>query len=211
MERFKIAKPSRGICVLAIALAIVSLSAGWTMANGVFELPKQVLSGGASDATAAGGVRMRATLGQPMIGLSSQGLNDLCAGFWCGMATEFRIYLPFVLKNSLTEELVLAIRSAYLNETFLSARVSGSVRDYLKGREKADSHDNPIQKLTPREREVMQLIAEGHSNKEIAEMLNISPKTVDKHRSSMMSKIGVHDVASVVRLAIKYKLIFIDE
>ncbi len=99
MKKPKTTRPSRGIYVLALALAIASLGTGLALANGTVELPRQVLSGGISDASAAGEVSLHATLGQPMIGPSSQGLYHLCAGFWCGTAIEYTIYLPLTLRN----------------------------------------------------------------------------------------------------------------
>ena len=99
MKKPKTAKLSRAIYRLALALVIASLGNGLALANGTV-LPRQVLSGGASDATAAGGVSVRATLGQPMVGPSGQGLNQLCAGFWCGTVIEYKIYLPLTLRNA---------------------------------------------------------------------------------------------------------------
>ena len=88
-----------GLLRLALAMAIVLLGVELALANGVVELPRHVLSGGASDASASGGVSVHATLGQPMIGPSGQGSYDLCAGFWCGTAIEYTIYLPLTLRN----------------------------------------------------------------------------------------------------------------
>ena len=68
-----------------------------------------------------------------------------------------------------------------------------------------------FQRLTPREREVLQLIAEGHTNAAIAGLLSVSVKTVEKHRANLMSKLNVHDVASLTRLAIKHGLVFLEE
>jgi hypothetical protein len=98
MKKLKTAQPPRGIYVLALTLAIASLGTGLALADGAV-LPRQVLSGGASDATTAGGVSVRATLGQPMVGPSGQGSYKLCTGFWCGLSVEHQIYLPLVLKT----------------------------------------------------------------------------------------------------------------
>jgi hypothetical protein len=98
MKKLKTAKP-KTIHVLALALAIASLGAGLALANGTVELPRQVLSGGASGATAAGGVSLRATLGQPVVGVVSDGDVTLGQGFWHGGAAGYRIYLPLVVKN----------------------------------------------------------------------------------------------------------------
>jgi PAS domain S-box-containing protein len=70
---------------------------------------------------------------------------------------------------------------------------------------------DPLEQLTARERQALQLIAEGHTNNQIAELMGISSKTVEKHRASLMSKLDVHDTAGLVRAAIKYRLIFIDD
>lgn len=93
-------KKSKGIYALLLALAIASLGIKLTLANGGVELSRQVLSGGATDASAAGDVSLRATLGQPLIGLSGNGAQQLCAGFWCGTAIEYTLYLPIILRNA---------------------------------------------------------------------------------------------------------------
>jgi hypothetical protein len=99
MGKLKAVKPSKGIYVLALALAIASLGTGLALANGAAERSRQVLSGGASDATAAGGVSLQATLGQPMVGPSGQGSYKLCTGFWCGLAEEHDVYLPLIMRS----------------------------------------------------------------------------------------------------------------
>jgi DNA-binding NarL/FixJ family response regulator len=70
---------------------------------------------------------------------------------------------------------------------------------------------SPFERLTSREREVLQLISEGHTNKAIAQVLKVSVKTVEKHRANLMSKLNVHDLAGLIRVAIKHGLIFPDE
>ena len=70
---------------------------------------------------------------------------------------------------------------------------------------------NPFNQLTPREREVMQLIAEGHTNQAIAQLLHVSIKTVERHRANLMAKLDVHDVAGLTRIAIEQGLIFFEE
>ncbi len=112
----------------------------------------------------------------------------------------------FVLKRAVTEELLLAVRSAARGETFLSPGISQILINSY-GRPQADSI---FDVLTRREREVLQLITEGHTNSEIAQILSISPKTVEKHRGSCMSKLKVNDLASLIRIAIKHRLIIIE-
>jgi DNA-binding NarL/FixJ family response regulator len=115
----------------------------------------------------------------------------------------------YVLKRSVVEELLLAVRAASRGELYLSPAVTPYVLADLE----ADGAqvDDPFSRLTPREREVLQLIAEGNINSAIAQTLQISIKTVEKHRSSLMAKLNVHDVAGLVRVAIKYRLIFPDD
>jgi hypothetical protein len=89
----------KAIHVLTIALALSLLVAGLALAAGDVERPRQVLSGGASESTAAGGVSLRATLGQPLVGVVSASSGDLtlAQGFWHG-AVRYHIYLPLVTR-----------------------------------------------------------------------------------------------------------------
>jgi DNA-binding NarL/FixJ family response regulator len=108
----------------------------------------------------------------------------------------------YVIKQAVPTELITAIDSVYHGEVFLSPKVSKTViQEYLKqaqaGKEKAEPQ------LTDREREIVQLIAEGHSNRKIAEMLYISIKTVEAHRSKIMEKLDLHSVADITRYAIR--------
>ena len=117
----------------------------------------------------------------------------------------------YLLKNSLVEELLLAIRTAYRGEIYLSPVISSDLlNDLLENRGEVEVAD-PINRLSAREREVLQLIAEGHTNNEIGQMLNVSTKTVEKHRASLMSKLNVHDLVGLLRIAIKHGLIFLDQ
>jgi DNA-binding NarL/FixJ family response regulator len=117
----------------------------------------------------------------------------------------------YLLKRSVTEELLLAVRAATRGEVYLSPAISAPVLDeFLTHR--ADSEERgPFDLLTPREREVLQLIAEGHTNTAIAHILKVSVRTVEKHRANLMSKLKVHNVAGLVRVAIKQGLVFLDE
>lgn len=117
----------------------------------------------------------------------------------------------YLLKRSVSEELLLAVRAASQGKIYLSPAVSEIVLDDFLTFQAKSGGASPLDQLTPREREVLQLVAEGHTNNSIAQMLNISVKTVEKHRARLMATLGVHDVAGLTRLAIKYGLIFIDE
>ena len=117
--------------------------------------------------------------------------------------------IGYLLKRAVTEELLLAVRAASRGETYLSPAISGAiVADSLASRD--DEATSPFERLTPREREVLQLICEGHTNNGIAQTLQVSVKTVEKHRSNVMAKLDVYNVAGLVRAALKHNLVFID-
>jgi len=115
----------------------------------------------------------------------------------------------YMLKDCAVEELVRAIRTVANNETYLSPKVAGLiVRDYLKhSPDSAQSHDYL---LSTREREVLQLIAEGESTKEIAFKLSVSIKTIETHRQQIMKKLNLHSVAELTRYAIREGLTPLD-
>jgi DNA-binding NarL/FixJ family response regulator len=106
----------------------------------------------------------------------------------------------YLLKNADEGELELALRTVARGQTWLSPSVSRTVVDAL-AREK--SAPGPFEILSPRQREVLQLIAEGCSSKEIARRLNLGVKTVDKHRTELMERLGIHGVAGLVRYALR--------
>ncbi len=116
----------------------------------------------------------------------------------------------YLLKASVAEELALAIQAASRGQVYLSPAISNSVLSTLMTPRSGDEAESPAERLTPREREVLQLVAEGYTNGAIAEELTISIKTVEKHRANLMAKLNVHDLPSLIRTAIKYKLIFLD-
>ncbi len=115
----------------------------------------------------------------------------------------------YLLKDAVTEELLLAIRSVSQGKMFLSPTISDSVMTLLLSPPDAAAA-NVADLLTPREREVLQLVAEGHTNSAIADILSISVKTVEKHRANLMSKLEVNDLASLIREGIKRGLILLD-
>ncbi|MBC8447553.1 MAG: response regulator transcription factor [Chloroflexi bacterium] len=115
----------------------------------------------------------------------------------------------YLLKSSLAEELVLAIRAASRGEIYLSPAVAGCVVDhFLKGR--GTEPPSLAAQLTPREHEVLQLIAEGHTNTAIAGMLGVGVRTVERDRANLMSKLDVHDMAGLMRTAAQHRLVFLD-
>jgi DNA-binding NarL/FixJ family response regulator len=108
----------------------------------------------------------------------------------------------YVLKECAGSELVDAIRTVADNRTYLSPAVAGGVvRDYVAHLTAAEMHDQP--RLTSRERQILQLIAEGHATKDIAARLDISAKTVGTHREHIMAKLDVHSVAGLTKYAIR--------
>jgi DNA-binding NarL/FixJ family response regulator len=112
----------------------------------------------------------------------------------------------YVLKHAAASELVEAIRTVYRGDAVLSPTIARKViEDYL--RTNAVRSMPAPDELTPREREVLQLIAEGHTSKEIAELLGLSIKTVQAHRASLMQKLNLHDRSDLVKYAIQKKII----
>jgi len=112
----------------------------------------------------------------------------------------------YLLKHSDRAELDLAIRAVARGDTWLSPAVSKRVVAALAGGARQPSN-GPFEVLTPRQREVLQLIAEGHSTKEIAQRLGLGVKTVETHRTEMMERLGIHGVAGLVRYAIRVGLV----
>jgi len=117
----------------------------------------------------------------------------------------------YVLKRAVGEELLLAVRAANQGETYLSPPIASFVtKEFLTLSDESDG-SSAFERLTPRERQVLQLLAEGSTNSTIACELVVSVKTVEKHRASLMSKLDIHDLAGLVRLAIKQGLVSIDQ
>jgi two-component system response regulator NreC len=113
----------------------------------------------------------------------------------------------FILKEGAVEELVSAIRSIHQNKSFLSPSISKTlIEAYLRKMETGKT-ETPFDLLTDREREVLQLIAEGYTNREVAKALFISVKTVEAHRAHIMNKLNIHEIAKLVKYAIQKGLV----
>ncbi len=113
----------------------------------------------------------------------------------------------YVLKKVAGSELVYALRAVYQGEAFLYPSITKRlVEDYLRRVESGQERDT-FDGLTDREREVLQLIAEGHTNKEIADLLNLSVRTVQNHRAHIMEKLGMHDRGELIKYAIQKGII----
>jgi DNA-binding NarL/FixJ family response regulator len=114
----------------------------------------------------------------------------------------------YLLKDAATPELELAVQAVAEGKTYLSPSISKQVVDeYLHrtnpDRPMQDSVLDAFEQLTPRQREVLQLVAEGHNTQQIAHKLNISVKTVETHRLQLMTRLNIHDIAGLVRYAIR--------
>jgi DNA-binding NarL/FixJ family response regulator len=114
----------------------------------------------------------------------------------------------YILKTDAGRDLVAAVESLRRNKTFFTSRVAQMILDgFLKG----DSHDARSDRgrtrLTPRQREIVQLLAEGKSSKEVAVVLDLSVKTAETHRANIMRKLDCHSVSEVVRYAIRNEII----
>jgi two-component system response regulator NreC len=113
----------------------------------------------------------------------------------------------FILKEGAVEELVHAIRSIHQDKSFLSPTISKTLIDAYLRKMETGKTETPFDLLTDREREVLQLIAEGYTNREVAKALFISVKTVEAHRAHIMQKLNIHDVAKLVKYAIQKGLV----
>jgi DNA-binding NarL/FixJ family response regulator len=113
----------------------------------------------------------------------------------------------YCLKDAGRNELMVAVSSVLEGKTYISPTISDNVMEgYLTGRKKLKSKTT-WDTITPREREVLKLLGEGYQNKEIAEMLHISVKTVEKHRANIMTKLDLHNAAALTAYAIEHGLV----
>jgi DNA-binding NarL/FixJ family response regulator len=112
----------------------------------------------------------------------------------------------YVVKRSAAKEVVEAIRAVHAGQRYLSPRVADVVlEDYSD-----DKQDDPLARLSAREREVLQLLAEGRTGAEIAQRLSLSQKTVETYRARLVEKLGIRDLAGLVRFAIQRGLVSLD-
>jgi DNA-binding NarL/FixJ family response regulator len=116
----------------------------------------------------------------------------------------------YLLKETAGLEVVEAVRAVYGGERYLSQRISDLVTDVSFRSLNGSKEVSPLEQLSPREREILQLVAEGKTSQEIGERLSISSKSVDTYRSRLMRKIGVKDVAGLVKFAIQHGVISLE-
>lgn len=117
----------------------------------------------------------------------------------------------YIVKKAAPEELIMAIQSVTKGDKFFSPSISAIIVEKLMEKKEMVGREAPHHSLTPREREVLQLIAEGHTSRRISEILSISMKTVDVHRSHIMQKLDLHKAAGLVEYAIQHGIINIDK
>jgi len=115
----------------------------------------------------------------------------------------------YLLKDADTAELELAIKAVTRGETYLSPAVSKHVTEYIR-RVGEEAH-SALERLTPRQREVLQLVAEGHTTQEIARIMTLSVKTVETHRTQLMERLDIHDIAGLVRYAVREGLVILEK
>ena len=109
----------------------------------------------------------------------------------------------YVLKESAGAELITAIRAVHSGKIYLSEKIPArDIASYFQGR----GWNHPLERITTRERQVLILIVEGRTSNEVAELLNLSPKSVDTYRSRIMLKLGINDLPSLVKFAIRHGL-----
>jgi DNA-binding NarL/FixJ family response regulator len=114
----------------------------------------------------------------------------------------------YIIKRSVAKEVVDAIRAVYRGGRYLSKQlVDDGIIDHAAAQ---SAPDDPLERLSSRERQVLQLLAEGHSVAEIAATLSLSPKTVETYRARMMEKLGIYELAGLVRFAIQQGVTFLD-
>jgi DNA-binding NarL/FixJ family response regulator len=111
----------------------------------------------------------------------------------------------YLLKDAADDELAMALKVVARGDVYLSPRISKQVVErYARA---AATEPDPLAGLTARQREILQLVAEGKSSKQIAALLELSIKTVESHRGQIMERLGVHDVTGLVRFAIRVGLV----
>ena len=112
----------------------------------------------------------------------------------------------YVLKNAVVAELKAAVQRVARGEIYLSQQISHRLRNQLPAQQLAHAR-NPVEHLSPRQREILQLIAEGETTKGIALILKLSPKTVEYHRMQLMQRLNIFDIPGLVRLAVRTGLV----
>lgn len=146
------------------------------------------------------GVELCAVMKNKYPGIFILGLSTFNQGLYIKTMME-KGASGYILKNSSKEDLIKAIQTVYEGGIFFSGEVGEALQEY----QKSSRSELPV--LTPREREILELIAEGYTNPQIAEKIFLSQFTVDSHRKNLLAKLNVKNTASLIRLAVERKLI----
>lgn len=116
----------------------------------------------------------------------------------------------YLLKESAGSEVVDAVRTVQADQFFLSQKILEKVLINIGAQDQASRMQNPLDRLSPREREVLQLVVEGRSNVVIGNLLSLSTKTVETYRSRLMKKLGINNMPDLVKFAIKHGIIVLE-
>jgi DNA-binding NarL/FixJ family response regulator len=145
------------------------------------------------------GVELCAVMKEKYPGIFILGLSSFNQGIYIKKMLENGAS-GYILKNSSKEDLIKAIHSVNEGSIFINGEVAESLREH----ERAGKFQLPV--LTPREKEILQLISEGYTNPQIAEKIFLSPFTVDSHRKNLLAKLGVKNTATLIKLAVERHL-----
>jgi len=115
----------------------------------------------------------------------------------------------YIVKHAAADELVTAIREVVKGRTYITPHIAGELFLTVRNGTDYDQPDNPIAKLTPRQREVLQLVAEGHTAQQVADTLFISRRTVEFHKYKIMETLGVKSSSDLIAMAIKHGIVTI--
>jgi len=115
----------------------------------------------------------------------------------------------FVTKMVAFAELASAIQTAYNGESFLSPTAAAALVDEFQQKAGVEGERDPYQQLTDREKEVLKLVVEGHTAREMADMLVVSPKTVEGYKTSLMAKLNIHNKTDLIKFAIRKRVIIL--
>ncbi len=146
------------------------------------------------------GVELCATMKNKYPGIFILGLSTFNQGIYIKKMMENGAS-GYILKNSSKEELVKAIHVVHEGGIYFSGEAGKALADYQK------SSKNALPELTPREKEILELIAEGYTNPQIVEKIFLSQFTVDSHRKNLLAKLNVKNTATLIKLAVEHKLI----
>ena len=113
----------------------------------------------------------------------------------------------FVTKMAAFSELATAIQAVYNGDSFLSPTAAAALVEECQQKTTAEGEKDPYQLLTDRERETLKLVVEGHTTREIADMLVVSPKTIEWYKTSLMKKLNIHNRTDLIKFAIRKRLI----